>query len=263
MAEVSGDRRRILIKGGTVVNDTHMKKADVFCEDGLIKQVGEIGDVPSDTQVIDAAGKWVIPGGIDTHTHMQLPFMGTVAVDDFYIGTRAALAGGTTFLIDFAIPMKGVRPLDAFKQWKGWATPKVCCDYSLHVAITWWSDQVGKDMEVLVREEGVNSFKMFLAYKDVFQLSDHELIQAFKACKSVGALAQVHAENGDLIAEQAEKMVKLGITGPEGHEMCRPEEVEGEATNRAIVIAHEVRFSYFINYSVFCSDYAILQEYMF
>ena len=87
--------------------------------------VYSVGDVPSDTKVIDAAGKWVIPGGIDTHTHMQLPFMGTVAVDDFYIGTRAALAGGTTFLIDFAIPTKGVRPLDAFKQWKGWATPKV------------------------------------------------------------------------------------------------------------------------------------------
>ncbi|XP_065198342.1 dihydropyrimidinase-like [Sycon ciliatum] len=231
---------RLLIRGGTVVNADRKFVADVYCEDGIIKQVAPNITQPSQCEVVDATGKLVMPGGIDTHTHMQLPFMGTVAVDDFYSGTRAAVAGGTTMIIDFVLGSRGTSLLDAYDQWRGWADPKVVCDYSFHVGVTWWSEQVGKDMKKLVDEKGVNSFKMFLAYKNVFQLDDSELLASFKVCGEIGALAQVHAENGDVIDDQSKRMIELGITGPEGHAMCRPEEVEGEATTRATVLAHQV-----------------------
>ncbi|CAI5662828.1 unnamed protein product [Oreochromis niloticus] len=236
MEEPSG----ILIKGGKVVNEDCSAISDVYIENGKIVEVGLNLQIPKRVRVIDATDKLVIPGGIDTHTHMELAFMGTRAVDDFHIGTKAALAGGTTMILDFVIPQKGKSLLEAHDRWREMADPKVCCDYSLHVAVTWWSDKVKKEMETLAREKGVNSFKMFMAYKDVFMLQDSELYAAFAQCKEVGAIAQVHAENGDLIAEGAKKMLSMGITGPEGHELCRPEEVEAEATQRAITIAHAV-----------------------
>ncbi|XP_037308892.2 dihydropyrimidinase isoform X1 [Pungitius pungitius] len=236
MSEHSG----ILIKGGKVVNEDCSVIGDVYIENGKIIEVGLGLQIPGGARVIDATDKLVMPGGIDTHTHMELEFMGTRAVDDFYIGTKAALAGGTTMILDFVIPQKGKSLLEAYDCWRKKADPKVCCDYSLHVAVTWWSEQVKKEMQTLTEEKGVNSFKMFMAYKDVFMLTDSELYAAFSLCKEAGAIAQVHAENGDLIAEGAKKMLSLGITGPEGHELCRPEEVEAEATQRAITIAHAV-----------------------
>ena len=232
--------KRVLIKNGTVVNHDRMFEADVFIEDGVIKEVGESLVVPGGAKVIDANKKYVMPGGIDTHTHMQLPFMGTVAVDDFYYGTRAAVAGGTTMIIDFAIPKKGESLLAAYDKWRRWADEKVVCDYSFHVAVTWWDESVGKEMEVLCKERGVNSFKTFMAYKDVMMTTDEEMYHIYSKCKDIGAIAMVHAENGDLIHECSKKMIGLGITGPEGHEMCRPEWVEAEATLRAITIASQV-----------------------
>jgi dihydropyrimidinase len=169
---------------------------------------------------------------------MQLPFMGQVAIDDFYSGTRAAVAGGTTMIIDFVIPSKGEMPLAAYEKWRAWADPKVCIDYAFHVAITWWSEGVKEQMETLVRDKGINSFKIFMAYKDVFQLNDSQMIEVFKACKEFGALAMVHAENGDMVADLQKQMKSLGITGPEGHAMSRPEEVEHEAVTRAIMLSN-------------------------
>ncbi|XP_012984914.1 dihydropyrimidinase [Melopsittacus undulatus] len=240
--------RRLLIKGGKVVNDDLSVEADVYVEDGVVQQVGpNLNPEPlTGLFVLDATNRLVIPGGIDTHTHMQFPFMGSRSKDDFYSGTKAAIAGGTTMIIDFAIPQKGCSLIEAFDTWKSWADPKVCCDYSLHVAVTWWSSKVKEEMKTLVQNKGVNSFKMFMAYKDIYMLNDEELYEAFCCCKELGAVAQVHAENGELIAQGAKKMLAMGITGPEGHALSRPEEVEAEATQRAISIANAVNCPLFV-----------------
>lgn len=156
----------LLIKGGTIVNADSSLVGDLLTEGDKIKAVGPSGsfDVPSNAKVVDATGKYVIPAGIDPHTHMQLPFMGEVACDDFENGTKAGLAGGTGTIIDFVIPSQGESLLEAYDKWRGWAE-KAVGDYSFHVAITWWSDQVAEEMKTLVEERGVNSFKHFTAYK--------------------------------------------------------------------------------------------------
>nr|CAB3239901.1 dihydropyrimidinase [Phallusia mammillata] len=243
---VGASHSRLLVKGGKVVNADQSFEADVYIENGIISQVGKNLSTPGGTKVVDATGKLVMPGGIDTHTHMQLPFMGTFAVDDFYTGTKAAISGGTTMIIDFVLDQKGVSLLEAYDKWKGWADPKVCCDYSFHVAVTWWSPQVSEELLELVTNRGVNSFKMFMAYKDVFMLGDADLYEVYKRCRDIGALAMMHAENGDVIAHEQKRMLDLGITGPEGHEMCRPEDVEAEATNRAVMIANRVNCPMYI-----------------
>ncbi|XP_014681104.1 PREDICTED: dihydropyrimidinase-like isoform X2 [Priapulus caudatus] len=239
-AEQPSAQNRILLKGGKVVNHDRMFDADVYIEDGYIKQLGKDLVIPGGTRTIDATGKMVMPGGIDTHTHMELPFGGTVAVDDFYHGTRAALAGGTTMIMDFVLDGKGVLPLDAYNKWMDKAGAKVCCDFSFHMGLTWWNDKVKEELPILCKEKGINSFKVFMAYKDLFMLRDDEILDVLKTCKSLGAIVQVHAENGDVIDENCKKLLALGITGPEGHLMARPEEVEEEATHRAIMLADQV-----------------------
>ncbi|CAF3811699.1 unnamed protein product [Rotaria sordida] len=238
---IVSSQQRLLIKGGRVVNDDGTTLADVFVEEGIIKQIGLNLVVPGGTKTIDATGKLVMPGGIDTHTHFELPFMGTKSVDDFLSGTRAAIAGGTTTILDFVIPAKEQSLLEAYAQWRERADAKVCCDYGLHVAITTWNDQVAQDMEKLTKEKGVNSFKVFMAYKGVFMLQDDEIFQVFSKCRELGAIAMVHAENGSVISELEKEMSQLGITGPEGHLLSRPEKLEAEATNRAITIADQTR----------------------
>ncbi|KAK3742135.1 hypothetical protein RRG08_008537 [Elysia crispata] len=236
---VRSAQSRIFIKNGHIVNDDQSFHADIYIEDGVIKQVGTNLVIPGGARTIDARGKLVMPGGIDTHTHMQMPFMGTVAIDDFYSGTKAALAGGTTMIIDFVIPQRGESLLDAYEKWRGWADAKVCCDYGLHVAVTWWSPEVAKEMEILSAEKGINSYKVFMAYKDVMMLEDPEIYSCFKQCKELKALPMVHAENGHLIDIKSKELLAKGITGPEGHAQCRPVEVEEEACNRAITIADQ------------------------
>ncbi|XP_018057966.1 PREDICTED: dihydropyrimidinase isoform X6 [Atta colombica] len=239
-------QNRLLIKNGKVVNDDGIIDSDVYIEDGIIRQMGRNLIIPGGTRTIDARGKYVMPGGIDPHTHFEFEFMGTKSVDDFYQGTKAAVAGGTTMIIDFVVPRKDESLVEAYERYRQSADQKVCCDYALHVAVTSWSPKVKEDMATLVKEHGVGSFKMFMAYHDMFMLRDPELIETFKACKEIGAIAMVHAENGDLIAENAKKLLAAGVTGPEGHEMSRPEEVEAEAVNRACVIANQVNCPLYI-----------------
>ncbi|RMD63506.1 MAG: dihydropyrimidinase [Alphaproteobacteria bacterium] len=226
----------LLIRGGTVVNADRAFRADVYCENGKIAAVGDNLEAPAGAEVIDAGGQYVMPGGIDPHTHMQLPFMGTVASEDFFTGTAAGLAGGTTMIIDFVIPNPQQPLMEAYRAWREWAE-KSCADYSFHVAITWWDDSVHRDMGTLTREHGVNSFKHFMAYKGAIMADDEVLVNSFLRARELGAICTVHAENGELVFRLQQEIFERGITGPEGHPLSRPPEVEGEAANRAIRIA--------------------------
>ncbi|MDT7531622.1 dihydropyrimidinase [Sphingopyxis sp. SE2] len=226
----------ILIRGGTVVNADHMVRADVYCADGAVRAVGDAIEAPSGARVIEADGLLVMPGGIDPHTHMELPFMGTVASEDFFTGTAAGFAGGTTSIIDFVIPGPQQNLMDAYRTWRGWAE-KAAGDYGFHVAVTWWDETVHADMARLVHEEGVNSFKHFMAYKNAIMATDDILYQSFARALELGAMPTVHAENGELVFQLQQALVAQGVTGPEGHPRSRPPAVEGEAAQRAIRFA--------------------------
>ncbi|XP_061402678.1 dihydropyrimidinase-like [Musca vetustissima] len=236
-------QNRVYIKNGQIVNHDKTFKADVYIEDGTIKFVGPPSEivVPGGVRIIDASGRLILPGGIDPHTHFQLKVAGTVTADDFYHGTKAAVAGGTTTIIDCVFPDKSESLVEAYDTWRAWADPKVCCDYALHVGLTWWSKSVSSEMKIMCEELGVNSFKMSMADKGVSQLNDSELLDALERIRSLGALALVHAENGDIIAKNVSKLLASGVVGPEGHELSRQEEVEAEAVNRACILAHQMK----------------------
>ena len=229
----------VIIKGGTVVNADQSFRADVYCEDGIIQAVGPDMDAPLGVDVVDAGGCYVMPGGIDPHTHMQLPFMGTVASEDFFSGTTAGAVGGTTMIIDFVIPGPQEDVLETYHKWRGWAE-KSATDYSFHVAITWWDDSVPDAMGTLCRDYGVNSFKHFMAYKGAIMADDEILVNSFSRARELGALCTVHAESGELVDHFQTKIFESGITGPEGHPQSRPPQVEGEAANRAIRFAQMI-----------------------
>ncbi len=227
----------LFIKGGTIVTHEVTYQADIACDGNKITEIAQQITPPHAAEVIDATGKYIMPGGIDPHTHMQLPFMGTVAKDDFASGTIAALAGGTTSIIDFVIPNPQQSLLEAYHKWRGWAE-KSHANYGFHVAITWWDDSVAAEMEELVNDYGVNSFKHFMAYKNAIMATDDILIPSFAKCLDLGAIPTVHAENGELVYYLQNKLIADGLTGPEGHALSRPAAVEGEAANRAISIAN-------------------------
>lgn len=234
----------LYIKHARIVNhDSTQDDASIYIENGKVKYIGKDSElaVPKGVRVIDASGKFVLPGGIDPHTHLELKLEGTVTVDDFYHGTRAAVAGGTTTIIDFMVPHKGESLLKAYERYRGKADPKAVCDFGFHCAITWWCPQVSEEMEILCKDKGISSFKVYMAYKDVLMLNDSELYETFERCRDLGALVQVHAENGDVIAKNTEKLLASGITGPEGHQLSRTEDVEAEATNRACMISNQTR----------------------
>src|SRR5260370_30723329 len=163
--------------------------------------------------------------------------MGTVASEDFFSGTSAGLAGGTTMIVDVVIPGPGASMLEAYETGRGWAE-KAAGDYSFHVAVTSWSDQVSREMGVLTRDHGVNSFKHFMAYKGAIMVDDGILLNSFARALELGAICNVHAENGDAVFHLQKTLLEQGITGPEGHALSRPPEVEGEAANRVIAIAN-------------------------
>ena len=235
----------ICLKGGIVVNADQSFKADVYCENGIIQAVGNSIDLPAETKIIDVSGTYVMPGGLDPHTHMQLPSMGTVSSDDFFTGTSAAAAGGTTMVIDYVVPDKADPITPAFRTWRGWAE-KAATDYSFHINITSWSEAIAQEMEQLTAEEGVNTYKFFLSAKGALMLPDEKLLPAFAHCRKIGAMPEVHAENGDVIEYMQQKLLKEGITSPAGHPLSRPSLVEGEATNRAIMLASQVNCPIYI-----------------
>lgn len=222
-----------VIKGGTIVTADLTYKADVKIDGGRIIEIGP--NLFGDT-TLDAAGCYVMPGGIDPHVHLEMPFMGTYSADDFESGTRAALAGGTTMVVDFCLPEPGQSLLDALKRWDNKAT-RANCDYSFHMSVTWWGEQVFNEMKAVVAHHGINTFKHFMAYKGALMVNDDEMFASFSRCAELGALPLVHAENGDVVAAMQTKLMDEGNNGPEAHAYSRPASVEGEATNRAIIIA--------------------------
>jgi len=221
-----------VIKNGTIVTADRTYKADVLIRGGKIAAIGQ--NLTGDRE-LDATGCYVMPGGIDPHTHLEMPFMGTYSADDFESGTRAALSGGTTMVVDFCLPAPGQSLLEALQMWDN-KTSKASCDFSFHMAITWWGEQVFNEMATVV-DRGITSFKHFMAYKGALMVNDDEMYSSFQRCAALGALPLVHAENGDVVAALSQKLLAEGNNGPEGHAYSRPPEVEGEATNRAIMIA--------------------------
>ena len=221
-----------VIKNGTIVTADRTYKADILIEGEIITTIGK---GLKGKNIIDAKGCYVMPGGIDPHTHLDMPFMGTSSVDDYESGTKAALAGGTTMVVDFCIPGHGQKLMDAWAAWDV-RSKKAVTDYSYHMCITYWNDAVKAEMAEVVAK-GVTTFKHFMAYKGALMVNDDEMFNSFQRCAELGALPLVHAENGDVVATMQAKLLKEGITGPEGHAYSRPPEVEGEAANRAILLA--------------------------
>ncbi len=225
----------VLIKNGTIVTATDLYKGDVFIEAETVTTIGTSLAMPAD-KVIDATGRLVIPGGIDCHTHLDMPFGGTTSADDFESGTIAAAFGGTTSLVDFAIQYKGQTLHHAWETWMQKAQGKAAIDYGFHMIITELTDQVETEMDALVRQ-GVTSFKLFMAYPGVFMLDDATIFRAMLRTGKNGGTICMHAENGGVIDVLVKKALAEGKTAPKYHALTRPALAEGEATHRAIALA--------------------------
>lgn len=227
---------KTLIKGGTVVTAIDQMEADVLIDgDEVVALLGRQHTVEPD-EVVDATGKLVIPGGIDVHTHMELPFGGTFAADTFETGTRAAAWGGTTTIIDFAVQTVGQSAMDGWEAWMEKARGNCAIDYGFHMITGDINDQTLKEMELLVRE-GVTSFKMFMAYPGVFYSDDGQIVRAMQKAAEDGATICMHAENGIAIDVFVEQALDRGDTDPIHHGVVRKSILEGEATHRAIKLA--------------------------
>ena len=226
---------RTLIKGGTIVNADATTTADVLVDGERIALIGQAIDVRAD-RTVDASGKWVIPGAIDVHTHMELPFGGTFAKDTFETGTRAAAFGGTTTIIDFAVQGKGQALREGLDAWHAKAEGKACVDYGFHMIMSDVTDATLAEMDTLV-DEGVTDFKLFTAYPGVFFSDDGAIFRAMQQTAKNGGLILMHAENGLAIDIVAAQNADAGNTDPYYHGTSRSPVMEGEATNRVIRLA--------------------------
>ncbi|MGK5681989.1 dihydropyrimidinase [Actinoplanes sp. URMC 104] len=227
----------ILIKGGTVVGPTGPYAADVLVDGETIAAIFAPGRGPEGPEVIDATGKYVIPGAIDAHTHMQMPFGGTEASDTFDTGTRAAAIGGTTTIIDFAIQRYGEVVQDGLAAWHAKTAEQCHIDYGFHMILGGVDDDSLKAMDQLVANEGITSFKLFMAYPGVFYSDDGQILRAMQKARDNGALIMMHAENGPAIDVLVKQALERGETDPIFHGITRPQELEAEATSRAIWLA--------------------------
>lgn len=224
---------KTLIKGGTVVSEYESQKLDLLVEGEKILQMGE-NLCAEGARVIDASGKLVFPGFIDAHTHMDLPVCGTVTADDFESGTKAAVLGGTTCIVDFATQEKGETLAEGLAHWHEKADGKSSCDYGFHMAISEWREDVKQELPNMFKE-GVTSFKLYMTYSN--QVTDKELLEVLLALKPLGGIVGVHCENSGMIDVMQAQTKAKGVTGPEGHPISRPEEAEAEAIYRLLSLA--------------------------
>ncbi len=227
----------LLVKNGEIITAETRFKGDVLCRDGIIVAVGPDLEVPADAEVIDATGKYVFPGFIDPHVHIYLPFMGTFSKDDYATGSKAALMGGTTTLIEMCCPSRSEDPREAIQLWKSKAAGISSCDYTFHMGITRFGEGTADALRAIVVEEGISSFKVFLAYKGAFGIEDTELYQTLSLAKELGVVVTAHCENADLVSETQKKLVAEGKTGPEWHEPSRPVTVEAEGCHHLMTFA--------------------------
>jgi len=241
-----------LVKNGTVVTSADRYDADIYIDKGKITLIGQGLNVPADT-VVDASGKLVMPGGIDVHTHLDMPFGGTTSADDFESGTIAAAHGGTTTVVDFAIQNFGEGLFPAFEGWSRKAEGRSVIDYAFHMIVRELTDQVSGDMDKLTKHEGVTSFKLFMAYPGVFQVDDATIFRALLKTKENGGLVCMHAENGGVIDTLVKDALRKGQTAPKYHALTRPTRAEGEATGRAIALAEMADVPIYIVH-LSCSD---------
>ncbi|MBI2834924.1 MAG: dihydropyrimidinase [Acidobacteria bacterium] len=226
---------RILIKNGTIITASDHYRGDLLIEDEIVTTIGTVL-IGSADRVIDASDRYVFPGGIDVHTHLDMPFGGTTSADDFETGTVAAAFGGTTSIVDFAIQYKGQTLHHAWETWMKKAEGKAAIDYGFHMIITELSDQVEQEMDALVTQ-GVTSFKLFMAYPGVFMLDDASIFRALLRTGQNGGTICMHAENGGVIDVLVKKALGEGKTAPKYHALTRPARAEAEATHRAIALA--------------------------
>jgi dihydropyrimidinase len=227
----------LLIKNGTIVTADWQTKADIYCEGEQITRIGKDLDAPPDATVIDASGKYVFPGFIDPHVHVYLPFMGTFAKDDYISASKAALVGGTTTLIEMICQGRDSRALtDGFEFWMSQAVGKSACDFTFHQSVTRYDAEVEADLREIVKA-GVASFKVFLAYKGAFGITDEELYHTLRLAKQLGVIVTAHCENADLVLELQKQLLSEGKTGPEYHYWSRPPRVEAEGVHHLLSFA--------------------------
>ncbi len=227
----------VLIKGGRIVTAADDYVGDVYVEGERIALIGESLDVEAD-RVVDATGKYVLPGCVDPHTHLDMPFGGTVTIDDFESGQTSAAFGGTTCHVDFVIQPKGATFTEALEKWHGKREGKALIDNGFHIAVTDLNEGGTLEELATLPEQGVTSYKLFMAYKDAIMVDDETLFRVMQVAGQTGALVMVHAEHGDAIDVLVKQALAEGKTEPRYHALTRPPETEGEATNRAIQLAH-------------------------
>ena len=225
----------ILIKNGRIITSVDDYMGDVFIENETITHIGESLDMEAD-EILDASGKYLFPGGLDPHTHLDMPFGGTVSADDFETGTRAAAHGGTTTLIDFAIQTKGQSTLEALDTWHAKAEGKTAIDYGFHMIVTDLEDDRVHEMKMLA-DEGITSYKLFMAYPGVLYVDDGTIYRAMRKAGENGTVVCMHAENGIVIDEIVKRALAEGKTEPKYHALTRPTRMEAEGVHRAIAIA--------------------------
>jgi len=228
----------LLIKNGRIVTSTDELEADIYCDGETITRIAPRIDLPStvDVETIDAAGKFVFPGFIDPHVHIHLPFMGTYAKDTYESASKAALAGGTTTLIEMCCPSRTEEPLEAFELWCSKAVGLAACDYTFHMGVTRFDASTEQQFRAIVNQ-GISSFKIFLAYKGAFGIDDTELYHTLMLAKELGVIVTAHCENETAVFERQQALLTAGQTGPEYHEPSRPPLVEAEGVHHLMTFA--------------------------